>query len=125
MDHSSSPSSSSAYLESLMQAGQLSMKQFDDAIVAAMGVGGGRAAAQGMSPFAAYPDYVTQAWRLWNASIVSAFTAGTTSSIQSSRGDKRFKDDAWHQSPYYDLLRQSYLLTSKQLADLVDQAPGR
>src|SRR5580692_590848 len=120
MDNSSSPGSSSAYLESLMKAGQQSMKQFDDAIAAAMGVGSGRAAGQGMSSFAGYPDYVTQAWRLWNASIVNAFTAGTTSSIQPSRGDKRFKDDAWHQSPYYDLLRQSYLLTSKQLADLVD-----
>jgi poly(3-hydroxyalkanoate) synthetase len=38
------------------------------------------------------------------------------------RGDKRFRDDAWHQSPYYDLLKQSYLLTSKQLSDLIDQA---
>jgi polyhydroxyalkanoate synthase len=122
MDNSSSPSSSSAYLESLMRAGEQSMKQFDDAITAAMGVGGGQATSQGTSPFAVYPDYVTQAWRLWNASIVNAFTAGTTSSIQPARGDKRFKDDAWHRSPYYDLLKQSYLLTSKQLADLVDQA---
>jgi polyhydroxyalkanoate synthase len=119
---SSSPSSSSAYLENLMRAGELSMKQFDDAIAAAMGVDGGRATSQGTSPFAMYPDYVTQAWRLWNASIVNAFTAGATSSIRPSRGDKRFKDDAWHQSPYYDLLKQSYLLTSKQLSDLVDQA---
>jgi polyhydroxyalkanoate synthase subunit PhaC len=37
MDSSSSPGGSSAYLESLMHAGQQSMKQFDDAIVAAMG----------------------------------------------------------------------------------------
>jgi polyhydroxyalkanoate synthase len=94
MGNSSSPSSSSDYLESLMRAGQQSMKQFDDAITAAMGVGGSFATSQGTSPFAVYPDYVTQAWRLWNASIVNAFTAGTTASIQPSRGDKRFKDDA-------------------------------
>ena len=73
MDNSSSPGSSSAYLESLMKAGQQSMKQFDDAIAAAMGVGSGRAAGQGMSSFAGYPGYVTQAWLLWNASIVNAF----------------------------------------------------
>jgi polyhydroxyalkanoate synthase len=46
-----------------MRAGQQSMKQFDDAIAAAMGVGGGRTTSQGMSLFAMYPDYVTQAWR--------------------------------------------------------------
>ena len=40
MDSSSSPSGSSAYLESLMRAGQQSMKQFDDALVSAMGVEG-------------------------------------------------------------------------------------
>src|ERR1700752_666234 len=122
MDNSSSPSSSSAYLENLMRAGQQSLKQFDDAITAAMGVGGGRATSQGTSPFAVYPDYVTQALRLWNARIVNAFTAGTTSSIQPSRGDKRFKDEVWSQSPYYDLLKQSYLLNSKQLTEFVDEA---
>src|SRR4051812_22044613 len=34
------PSGSSAYLESLMRAGQQSMKQFDDALARAMGVAG-------------------------------------------------------------------------------------
>lgn len=122
MDNSPSPSSSSAHLESLMKAGEQSMKQFDDAIAAAMGVSGGPSTAQGMSSFSEFPDYFTQAWRLWNTSIFGAFRPGTKSSIQPSRGDKRFKDDAWNQSPYYDLLKQSYLLTSKQLSDLVDQA---
>jgi len=120
-----SPSSQSnplASIEDLMKAGQQSMKQFDDAIAAAMGVGSSRPTAEGMSPFAAYPEFVTQAWRLWNASIVNTFTMGAASSIQPARGDKRFKDDVWQQSPYYDLLKQSYLQTSKQLADLVDQA---
>ena len=122
MVSSSSPSNPLASIEDLMKAGQQSMKQFDDAIAAAMGVSSSRPASEGMSPFAAYPEFVTQAWRLWNASIVNAFTMGAASSIQPARGDKRFKDDAWQQSPYYDLLKQSYLQTSKQLADLVDQA---
>jgi polyhydroxyalkanoate synthase len=122
MANSSSPGGSSAYLESLMKAGQQSMKQFDDAIAAAMGVGVGRTTGQEPSSFSMFPDYMTQAWRLWNASIFGAFTPRAASSNQPSRGDKRFKDDAWNQSPYYDLLKQSYLLTSKQLTDLVDQA---
>ena len=40
MNSSSSPNGSSAYLESLMRAGQQSMKQFDDALASAMGVEG-------------------------------------------------------------------------------------
>ena len=122
MDNSSSPGSSSAYLEGLMKAGEQSMKQFDDAIAAAMGVGDGGAAGQGTSPFALFPDYVTQAWRLWNAGIFKAFTPRTAPDARSPRVDRRFKDDAWSQSPYYNLLKRSYLHTSKQLTDLVDQA---
>jgi hypothetical protein len=40
MDRSSSLSGSSAYLESLMRAGQLTMKQFDDALASTMGASG-------------------------------------------------------------------------------------
>ena len=42
--------------------------------------------------------------------------------MQPAKGDRRFKDDAWAQTPYYDLLKQSYLLSSKQLTDFVEQA---
>ena len=38
------------------------------------------------------------------------------------RRDRRFQDEAWHQSPYYKLLKKSYLMTSKQLSELVEQA---
>ena len=44
MDRSSSPNGSSAYLESLMSAGQQSMKQFDEAIAGAMGIVEGKPA---------------------------------------------------------------------------------
>jgi polyhydroxyalkanoate synthase len=121
MDNSTSPNPSSAYLESLMKAGQRSMKQFDDALAAAMGVDSGRKEA---SPFATAvsPRHLAEIWRFWNASIVKALTGGAKSTVEPPHGDKRFKDAVWQQSPYYDLLKQSYLLTSKQLSDLVDQA---
>src|SRR6516164_9628719 len=121
MDNSSSPGGSSAYFESLMKAGQQSMKQFDDALAAAMGVHR-KAATSETSPFTMFPDYVTQAWRFWNTAVINTLSAGMQSSVEPSRGDKRFKDDALQHSPYYDLLKQSYLLTSKQLSDLIDQA---
>ena len=40
MNSSSFPGDSSAYLESLMRAGQQSVKQFDDALASAMGIEG-------------------------------------------------------------------------------------
>jgi polyhydroxyalkanoate synthase len=52
----------------------------------------------------------------WQAS------AGAGAPAQMPRGDRRFKDETWTHSPYYDLLKQSYLLNSKQLTDFVDQA---
>ena len=48
--------------------------------------------------------------------------AGSALRFEPARGDKRFKDDAWQETPYYDLLKQSYLLASTQLHELVDHA---
>jgi hypothetical protein len=45
---------SSAYLEGLMKAGEQSMKQFDESIAAAIGVGASRKAGQS-SPFFNFP----------------------------------------------------------------------
>ena len=123
MDSTRSPHDASAYLESLMQAGQRSFRQFDDALVAAMGLGD-QAAKRETSPFVApfnfQRDSILQFWKFWNATLVKAL--GVAQKVQPAKGDRRFKDDAWAQTPYYDLLKQSYLLSSKQLTDFVDQA---
>ena len=50
MDSTRSPHDPSAYLASLMQAGQQSFKQFDDAMAAAMGLGD-KPAEREASPF--------------------------------------------------------------------------
>jgi polyhydroxyalkanoate synthase len=120
MNGSPSPNSSSAYFESLMRAGQQSMKQFDDALVSAM-AGGKPATRDDSSPFAIAADLQRRYWsqivNFWKAALnISAADA------QPARRDRRFQDEAWHHSPYYDLLKQSYLLNAKQLADFVDQA---
>jgi polyhydroxyalkanoate synthase len=128
MDHYPSPSDPSAYLESLMQAGQQSMKQFDDALAMALGVPGKSSSptGQAFSPFTFAMDvqreYLTQFWRFWNTAIIRTSSLGTNATVQPAGGDKRFKDDAWQETPYYDLLKQSYLLASKQLSEFVDRA---
>jgi polyhydroxyalkanoate synthase len=128
MDRSPSPNDPTQYLENLMHAGQQSIKQFDDALAATMGVRRNNAAPTGkvFSPFAfamdMQRDYVTQFWRFWNAAFIAAITGGKRAVVQPARGDRRFKDDAWQETPYYDLLKQSYLLASTQLHELVDRA---
>jgi polyhydroxyalkanoate synthase len=41
-----------------------------------------------------------------------------------ARRDKRFADPAWTQHPFYDLIKQSYLLTSDYLLSLADAVDG-
>jgi polyhydroxyalkanoate synthase len=73
MEGSPSPNDPSAHLANLMHAGQQSMKQFEDALAAAMGVPGKRATPMGrvFSPFAFISDmqreYLTQFWRSWSS----------------------------------------------------------
>ena len=122
MDSPSSPSGSSEYLEIRMLAGQQSMKQFDEALVSAMGVEGKPAARDASSPFTVAANLQRQFWspivEFWKG------TLGSTSAAGSRRPgrERRFQDEAWQHSPYYQLIKKSYLMTSKQLAELVDQA---
>ena len=122
MDDTRSSNDPSSYLQSLMQAGQQSFKEFDDAMAAAMGVTG--KPEPEASPIVAVANFqrdaVLQFWKFWNTTLVKAL--GVEDNIQPGKGDRRFKDDAWGQAPFYDLLKQSYLLGSRQMADLVEQA---
>jgi polyhydroxyalkanoate synthase len=126
MANQPSTSSPSDYLESLMRAGEEANKHFDDAIAAAMGLESKPAATQPISPFAAAASLQQQYWApvldFWRGFFETKPAAGANAGVQSSRGDRRFKDEAWSHSPYYDLIKQSYLLTSKQLSEFVDHA---
>src|SRR6478609_8386693 len=117
-----------AYLESLMQAGQDAMKQFDDALASATGVQTEESLSSGrpLFPIALIADlqreYLKQTWRLWSAMFLQTFSGGAYADVALARGDKRFKDASWREQPYYDLLKQTYLLGSRQLHEFVDRA---
>ncbi len=122
----SPPSGPSAYLESLMRAGQQATRQFDDALAAAMGVERKPAKGEDISPFAAAVNLHRQFWwpaiDFWRGFFTGKPDNGDGSPASGARGDRRFKDEAWNHSPFYELLKQSYLMGSKQLTELVDQA---
>jgi polyhydroxyalkanoate synthase len=123
----STPPSADApsYLESLMRAGQDAIKQFDDALTSAAGVRGKDANPSG-APFGLIADlqreYFKQLWRSWNTTFLQTIAGATHSNAALAKSDKRFKDDAWNEQPYYELLKQSYLLGSRQLHEFVDGA---
>ena len=56
--------------------------------------------------------------RLWTALLAGKQEAVT----QPAPGDRRFAAKAWRENPYFDYLRQSYLLASRYVEELVDAA---
>lgn len=117
-----------SYLERLMRVGQDAMKQFDDALASATGVQTEESLSseRPFSPFAVVADlqrdYLKQTWRLWNAMFLQTFSGGEHADVALAKSDKRFKDASWREQPYYDLLKQTYLLGSRQLHEFVDRA---
>jgi polyhydroxyalkanoate synthase subunit PhaC len=126
----STPSSADAqgYLESLMRAGQDAKKQFEEALASATGVQTEESLSSGrrLVPFALIVDlqreYLGQIWCLWNAMFPQTLSGGAHADVALAKGDKRFKDASWREQPYYDLLKQTYLLGSRQLHEFVDRA---
>ena len=84
-----------------------------------------RASSGQFFPFALFADlqreYFRQLWRFWNSVFLQNFAGGAHSDVALARGDKRFKDEVWQEMPYYDLLKQTYLLGSRQLHEFVDK----
>ena len=63
--------------------------------------------------------YAEKQARLW-----SAMLAGRSEpEAETAPADRRFASREWRDNPYYDYLRQSYLLASRYVEELVDSAP--
>jgi polyhydroxyalkanoate synthase len=63
-------------------------------------------------------DYFDKQARLW-----TALASGKRETLVAPEpGDRRFAAKEWRDSPYYDYLKQSYLLASRYLEELVDAA---
>jgi polyhydroxyalkanoate synthase len=63
-------------------------------------------------------SYLEKQSRLWNAML-----AGRSETLAAPEpGDRRFSHPHWRENPYYDYLKQSYLLASRYLEELVEQA---
>ncbi|GAB3251259.1 PHA/PHB synthase family protein [Chitinimonas naiadis] len=64
-------------------------------------------------------SYYRKQMDLWTG----LFAAGDKSAAPATRGDRRFAAPEWAEYPFFDYLKQNYLLSAKWLNELVDGVP--
>jgi polyhydroxyalkanoate synthase len=92
----------------------------------------GPALGQVMSQFAAQPERMMKAQGqlferyldLWRTTTARMAGEPATPVIAPQKGDKRFQDPQWNDNPVFDVMKQSYLLTSTWLNELVASVDG-
>jgi len=67
----------------------------------------------------AQAKYLERQTKLWS----SLLAGGAEPVVKAEPGDRRFSGKGWRENPYYDYLRQSYLLAAQYVEDLVEAAP--
>ena len=67
-----------------------------------------------------WQDYLT----LWSNTARRMMGESVGSVIEESKGDRRFKDDAWRENEVFDFIRQSYLLSARYFTSAVNSADG-
>lgn len=61
---------------------------------------------------------------VWSNSIQKMSGDPIQDVVVPDKGDKRFNDEDWTRLPFFDFLKQAYLVTSRWAADLVSKAEG-
>ncbi|MEM7061178.1 MAG: class I poly(R)-hydroxyalkanoic acid synthase [Pseudomonadota bacterium] len=69
-------------------------------------------------------NYWSEQAELWGRMAMRAMGQSVEPMIEPARGDKRFKDSAWEDNPYFDFVKQSYLLTGRWLSQRLEEAEG-
>ena len=67
-------------------------------------------------------DYRRLTAELWTNTIARQRGESSSPVIAPERGDRRFAAADWHDNPYYDYLKQAYLLNARYISDLVEAA---
>ena len=84
----------------------------------------GRLAAQPDRMMRAQADLFSQYLELWQATARRMGGETPDPVASPAKGDKRFADPEWAENPVFDVIKQSYLLTSNWMNTLVAQVSG-
>jgi polyhydroxyalkanoate synthase subunit PhaC len=72
--------------------------------------------------FEAQSEYYQHLMTLWQTTAQRLHGEETPPVIAPEPGDKRFKDEAWQENPYFDFLKQAYLLSARSILHSVQAA---
>ncbi len=61
---------------------------------------------------------------IWANSVRKLSGEEVSGAVEAEKGDKRFKDPEWARNAFFDFLKQTYLVTSRWAADLVENTEG-
>ncbi|MFN3584984.1 class I poly(R)-hydroxyalkanoic acid synthase [Phenylobacterium sp.] len=84
----------------------------------------GRLAAQPDRMMRAQADLFSRYLDLWQSAARRMVGEPTAPVVEPAKGDKRFADPDWSENPVFDVIKQSYLLTSNWLNGLVAEVDG-
>ena len=84
----------------------------------------GRLTAQPERMMRAQADLFSRYLDLWQTSVRRMSGETPEPVVTPAKGDKRFLDPDWSENPVFDTIKQSYLLTSNWLNDLVGDVEG-
>ncbi|MDX1605397.1 MAG: hypothetical protein R3202_04340, partial [Candidatus Competibacterales bacterium] len=70
----------------------------------------------------AQSEYYQNMMNLWQWSAQRMQGEQTPPVIQPEPGDKRFKDETWSENPYFEFLKQAYLLSARSILHSVREA---
>jgi polyhydroxyalkanoate synthase len=84
----------------------------------------GRLAAQPDRLMRAQANLFSRYLELWQSAARRAAGDEPDPPAAGGKGDKRFADPAWSENPVFDAIKQSYLLTSSWMNDLVAEVDG-
>ena len=74
--------------------------------------------------FEAGLNYWQDAMRLYQQSAMTMMGVEHEPVISEEKGDRRFRHEAWQDQPVFNLIKQSYLLTSRWARDVVSDVEG-
>ena len=66
----------------------------------------------------------TEHMQLWQSMSQKMMGQKTEPVIRPEKGDRRFKDSDWDTNPFFDFVKQSYLITSRWLTDTMADLDG-
>jgi polyhydroxyalkanoate synthase len=123
------PPDQNAALQAMFQAGSAMVQGFNQFLAAQQKPAAGGAAIPALLTAdtealkALQQEWLARHAELWQGMLAKRADQPAPQIASAEPGDRRFDHPSWTESPYYDYLRQAYLINSQYLKRTADEAP--